>query len=108
MSVIAGKLSLPSVCVFAGLHQLAGGGLLTFNLILQFLHFVLVLGFVGDFRGFLEQPEEHLLEQLPHPSAGVPAQLVFDGVERKIGCSDLSQDLPLEVPEADLLVAVMV
>ena len=31
VSVIAGKLSLPLVCVFAGLHQLAGGGFLIFN-----------------------------------------------------------------------------
>ena len=31
VSVVAGKLSLPLVCVFAGLHQLAGGGFLTFN-----------------------------------------------------------------------------
>ena len=78
VSVVAGKLSLPLVWVFAGLHQLAGGGLLTFNSILQFLHFVLVLGFVGDFCGFLQQPEEHLLEQLLHPCAGVPAQFLFD------------------------------
>ena len=31
VSVVAGKLSLPSVCVFAGLHQLPGGVLLIFN-----------------------------------------------------------------------------
>jgi hypothetical protein len=31
VSVVAGKLSLPLVCVFAGLHQLPGGVLLTFN-----------------------------------------------------------------------------
>ena len=68
----------------------------------------MVLGFVGDFCRFREQPEEHLLEQLLHPWAGLPAQFLFDGVERIVGCSDLSDDLPLEVPEADLLVAVMV
>ena len=68
----------------------------------------MVLGFVGDFCRFREQPEEHLLEQLLHPCAGVPAQFLFDGVERTVDCSDLSDDLPLEVPEVDLLVAVMV
>ena len=72
------------------------------------LHFVLLGGFVGDFCGFLQQPEEHLLEQLLHPCAGVPAQFLFDGFERSVDCIDLSLDLPLEVPEADLLVAVMV
>ena len=38
----------------------------------------------------------------------MPAQFLFDGVERSVGCSDLSDDLPLEVAEADQLVAVMV
>ena len=68
----------------------------------------MLVGVVGDFCRFHEQPEEHLLEQLLHPCAGVPAQFLFDGVERLVDCSDLSDDLPLEVPEADLLVAVMV
>ena len=67
----------------------------------------MLVGVVGDFCRFREQPEEHLLEQLLHPCAGVPAQFLFDGVERTVACSDLSDDLPLEVPEADLLVAVM-
>ena len=66
------------------------------------------MGLVGDFCRFREQPEEHLLEQLLHPCAGLPAQFLFDGVERLVDRSDLSEDLPLEVPEADLLVAVMV
>ena len=80
MSVVAGKLSLPLVCVFAGLHQLAGGLTLIFNLKSK-LHLLLLLLlnlFVGDVRGFLQQPEEHLLEQLLHPCAGVPAQFLFD------------------------------
>ena len=72
------------------------------------LHFVFLEGFVGDFCGFLQQPEEYLLEQLLHPCAGLPAQFLFDGFERSGDCIDLSLDLPLEVPEADLLVAVMV
>ena len=52
VSVVAGKLSLPLVCVFAGLHQLPGGGLLTFNSILHFLHFVLLVGFGGASNAF--------------------------------------------------------
>ena len=38
----------------------------------------------------------------------MPAQFLFDGVERSVGCIDLSDDLPLEVAEADQVVAVMV
>ena len=95
VSVVAGKLSLPLVCVFAGLHQLAGGGLLTFNSILQFLHFFGVLGFVGECRGFLEQPEEHLLEQVLHPCAGVPAQFLcsLSGSAHMYSASSAGTDL---------------
>ena len=43
---------------------------------LHWLHLLLLRLLVGDVGGFLEQPTEHLLEQLLHPGAGVPGEFL--------------------------------
>ena len=95
VSVIAGKLSFPLVCVFAGLHQLAGGGLLTFNSINQRLHFVLLVGFGGASNAFCSKLAKTCLQQLHHSRAGSPSELLckLSGSAHMQGVSPAGTDL---------------
>ena len=72
--------------------------------------FNLVLGapFFGDLGRFLQQVEVDASEQLPHPGAGWPSELLFDGVERSIDCGDPPLDLLLDDVEVEGVVASVV
>ena len=48
------------------------------------------------------------MEQLPHPGAGWPSELFFDGVERSIDCGDPLRDLLLDEVEVEGVVAGVV
>ena len=45
---------------------------------------------------------------MPHPGAGWPSELLFDGVERSIDCGDTPLDLLLDDVEVEGVVASVV
>ena len=110
MSVVAGKLGLRLVWVFAGLHQRTGGVTIIFHLKSQLNFFHLVFGSLsgGELTHFLQQVEVDVLEQLLHSSAGGPAEFVLDGIERDVDRGDLLSEYLADLLEVEDVVAVVV
>ena len=48
------------------------------------------------------------MEQLHHPGAGWPSEVLFDGSERSFDCGDLLRDLLLDDVEVEGVVASVV
>ena len=48
------------------------------------------------------------MEQLPHPGAGLPFEILFDGVESGNDCGDPLLDLLLDDVEAEVVLTVVV
>ena len=64
--------------------------------------------FFGKLCRFLQQGEVDALEQLPHPGAGLPFELLFDGVESGNDIGDPLLDLLFDDVEVEGVLAVVV
>ena len=62
----------------------------------------------GKLLRFLQQGEVDALEQLPHTGAGLPSELLFDGVESGNDIGDPLLDLLLDDVEAEGVLTVVV
>ena len=66
------------------------------------------LRFFGELCRFLQQGEVDALEQLPHPGAGLPFEILFDGVESGNDCGDPLLDRLLDPAEVEGVLTVVV